>query len=65
MTHMTVHMDGTGELRSMGLDWQQAEGKVCALCGTPPGTSNGELSRIGEVVNGGTVRVCASCRSRV
>lgn len=54
MTMQTVHMDGSGALKSVSLDHRQASGKACASCGR----SDRPLTRVGQVVNGGEVAVC-------
>ena len=62
MTHMTVHIDGSGALILMDLDAWQMRGDACAYC---PQTAASRCTRVGKVVNGDVLEVCAEHCSKV
>jgi hypothetical protein len=65
VAYVTVHLDGTGLLKSMDLDQRQSAGERCASCGTDAGNSEVELRRVGKVVGMNTpVVVCHRCNHR-
>lgn len=66
MTNQTVHINGSGELRSMDLEHRQATGEICAFCGIDTGTSESDLTSFGKLVGRDTdVKVCRNCAGQV